>query len=145
MARGDTAPADDSREKAALSAVQEGRKQLNTEKQKLIASVFDKALETLLSLEDEQYLALLCQLTRQAASDSKGGQIMLNAKDKERFGQALLTEFAPMGLTLCDETANIAGGVVIRRGKIEINCALEEMIRSLSDEKSFAVASVLFG
>ncbi|MEG1773612.1 MAG: V-type ATP synthase subunit E family protein, partial [Oscillospiraceae bacterium] len=48
-------------------------------------------------------------------------------------------------LTLADDTAPIVGGVVVRRGRIEINCALDVIVRMLSEEAAFEVSNALFG
>ena len=47
-------------------------------------------------------------------------------------------------VSLSDDCAAIPGGVVIRRGKIELNCSLDVSVRMLSESMSFMVSQLLF-
>lgn len=47
-------------------------------------------------------------------------------------------------ISLADDCAPILGGVVIRRGKIELNCAIEVTVRMLSESMAFEVSDLLF-
>ena len=45
---------------------------------------------------------------------------------------------------LSDETRETGGGLVLRRGKVELNCGFTEKLRRLRQEESSAVAKLLF-
>ncbi len=47
-------------------------------------------------------------------------------------------------ITLADDCTPIVGGVVIRRGRIELNCALDVTVRMLSESMAFEVSELLF-
>lgn len=47
-------------------------------------------------------------------------------------------------VTLSEDCVPIPGGVVIRRGKIELNCSLDVSVRMLSESMSFMVSNLLF-
>ena len=47
-------------------------------------------------------------------------------------------------VTLSEDCVPIPGGVVIRRGKIELNCSLDVSVRMLSESMSFMVGQLLF-
>lgn len=47
-------------------------------------------------------------------------------------------------VTLAEDCAPIPGGVVVRRGKIELNCALDVSVRMLAESMAFEVSALLF-
>jgi vacuolar-type H+-ATPase subunit E/Vma4 len=80
-------------------------------------------------------------------SDGEGGELLLNKKDRDAYGEAIISELASRrikGVTLAPDSANITGGVIIRRNSIELNCALDVIVRMLSEETAFEVSSALF-
>ncbi len=139
----------DIEEKARLNSAMETRKIISAEKQALIQSAFDKALEHLLALPQDEYVELLAKLAANACADGQPGELLLSARDLAACGESVLKsakKLAPnTDLTLSSDTAAIRGGLVIRRGKVEINCALEVSIRMLQEEISGEVATCLFG
>ena len=48
------------------------------------------------------------------------------------------------GFTLAADTRETGGGVVLQRGRMEINCGFAELLRRARQEDSSAVAAVLF-
>ncbi|MEG1972845.1 MAG: V-type ATP synthase subunit E [Oscillospiraceae bacterium] len=127
----------------------ERRKRISRSKQELIEEVFQKAEEKLLSLPKNEYFALLLKLSGDAMRDNLGGELLFNKKDREIYGEsvvAALNADATSGklVTLSKDTANILGGVVIRRGKIELNCDIGVTIRILSEEMAAEVSEKLF-
>lgn len=82
-------------------------------------------------------------------------EVMLNAKDREHFGDALISNFKrrivgkdlgdlPARVVLSKETANIEGGLVIRVGKVEINDSIHAIIAQLRPVLEAQVAKILF-
>ena len=138
------AKCDDIKEKARLNAQQEVKKIISTERQALISLVFENALQQLLELPEEQYKKLLVSLATQATSaDNEQGELLLNSKDKKSFGKELEEKFNGK-LKLSEQSAKIVGGLIIKKGKIEYNCALDVIVASLADELSLEVAQALF-
>lgn len=176
---------EDVAQKAQQAAALERRKLLSAERQALISEAFDKALERLLSLPEEEYLSLLVTLVEQAVYDGEGGEVLLNPADHALYGERLIKaingsintgrlenarrmvtgaiERAFSGdlasisklvepkeavgakkITLAEDTVNIVGGVIIRRGKVELNCALDSIIRMLSQQSASLVFEALF-
>ncbi len=84
-----------------------------------------------------------------AAGDGLGGELMLNGADRAKFGETAVREankqLSGEKLVLSERTAPIVGGVVIRRGQIEINGALDVIVRMLSEQEAYAVSGILFG
>ena len=138
----------DIEEKSRLASGLERKKMLQGERQRLISEAFDKALDALVNLPDERYRALLVKLAKDALSDGLGGEILLNKRDFSPHGEAVLKAIqSEVGaeVTLSADTAPIIGGLVIRRGKIELNCALDVIVRMLSEQAAFEVSNALFG
>ena len=98
-------------ERARQDAIIEGRKQLAAEKQKLLDSAFDRALERLLALPEEEYSALLARLVVSACADGEGGELLFSARDRDRVGKSVLKKaekaLSGVQLTLAEDCAPI--------------------------------------
>ena len=70
---------------------------------------------------------------------SKAGKII----DKVVTGANAVLQGTAM-LTLAQETRDITGGLILRDGNVEINCAFETQLRLLREEMAADVAKVLF-
>lgn len=139
----------DIKEKSRLNGGIEARKRIAAEKQRLIQQAFDKTRENILSMPGDKYAALLGSLAAKACIDGLGGELLLSQKDLAEHGKNVLDtaneKISGEKLTLSADTADIAGGVVIRRGNVEINCGIDLILKMLKSEMSRDVAECLFG
>ena len=135
----------------------EARKSLLAAKQDMVSQAFDLALKKLLELPDQEYISLLAKL---AVSASRTGreQVILSQKDRSRYGKQAVTMANDMlakkagpraaqtdgMLTLAEESRPMAGGLILRDGKVETNCSFEVLIRLQRDALSAEVARALF-
>lgn len=135
----------------------EARKTILAAKQELVGQAFDLALKKLLELPDQEYIALLAKL---AVSASRTGreQVILSQKDRSRYGKQAVTmandilakKAGPRAaqtdgmLTLAEESRPMAGGLILRDGKVETNCSFEVLIHLQRDALSAEVARALF-
>ena len=75
-------------------------------------------------------------------------QKVLAAKDRETVGPAVVkaanAKKAGAAFRLSEETRETGGGLVLRRGRVELNCSFTEKLRQLRQEESSAVARLLF-
>ena len=82
-------------------------------------------------------------------------EIMLNPKDREHYGEALVSNFKrrivgkDMGdiasrVVLCKDTANIDGGLIVRVGAVEINSSVHSLVAQLRPNLEAKVARILF-
>ena len=91
----------------------------------------------------------------EAVAEQRIYEVMLNAKDRERLGQAVIDNFKrrivgkdlgdlPSRVVLCKDTADIEGGLVIRVGSVEINNSISSIVDSLRPRLAAQVAKILF-
>ena len=135
----------------------EARKTLLAAKQDMVGQAFDLALKKLLELPDQEYIALLAKLAV-AASRTGREQVIFSQKDRSRYGKQAVTmanemlakkagpraaESAGM-LTLAEEARPMAGGLILRDGRVETNCSFEVLIHLQRDALSAEVARALF-
>ena len=135
-----------------ISAAQiEAGKQMLAAKQEILDRSFDLAFEKLLNLPVAEYTELLASLAAEAAET--GEEVLLfNANDLARFGEAVTTRANELlaaggkngGLTFSPETRGIQGGLLVSNGAVEVNCALETLVRLQRGEMTGVVSKVLF-
>ena len=125
----------------------EARKGTLAVKQEMVALAFDKALEQLCNLPEEQYVAFLAALAAKA-SVSRDEEIILNARDRAAVGEKVVsaanTRLGGGKLTLAKETRDFAGGLILRRGNVEANCTAELLVELQRGELSAEIAGLLF-
>ena len=144
------------RERLVDVARLEARKTLLAAKQDLVGQAFDLALKKLLELPDQEYIALLAKLAV-AASRTGREQVIFSQKDRSRYGKQAVTMANDMlakqagphadhtsMLTLAEEARPMAGGLILRDGRVETNCSFEVLIHLQRDALSAEVARVLF-
>jgi len=129
----------------------EARKDILGLKQELVAAAYDKAREAILALDEDKYVAFLAA---QAGSAALTGteEVILSKADRDRIGAKLLAAAnaaavkrgLPGELKLSDETRAVSGGLILRRGSIEVNCTLDKLLEMSRSSLDAEVASVLF-
>lgn len=150
LARGENSAAE--RESRLVSAAQmDAGKMTLAAKQELLDQAFQLALDKLLHLPESDYIALLAKL---AVSASAAGTeyLILNAADRTRVGdkvcaaanRLLADAGKPASLTLSEETRAIRGGLLLSDGAVEVNCALETLVRLSRSELTGEVTQILF-
>ena len=129
------------------AAEMEAKKMLLAAKQSCMDEAFDKARQQLLSLPDGQYSDLLAKIAAKASRSGKE-EIILSAKDKERVGAKVAEKVNMLlkngKLTIADETRDMDGGLILRDGQVEVNCAFETQLRVLREGMTAEVAAILF-
>lgn len=128
-------------------AQMEAKKSVLALKQEMVSESFAKAQEMLVSLPESEYVALLAKLAANA-SVTGDEKVVLNGRDRAAVGTkavcAANEKLCGGRLTLSDETGDFAGGLVLRRGNIEVNCTAELLVELCRDEMSSELANVLF-
>ena len=84
---------------------------------------FSRAAEALTQLPSQQYIPLLAGLAVQNGAGDE--EIILSAADRQAVGQAVVdaanAQKPGAAFRLSDETRELGGGLVLRRGKVELN------------------------
>ena len=87
--------------------------------------------------------ALLAQAAAPAAAKEMKGSKAGDLLSKVVTGANALIQGTAL-LTLAEETREMAGGLILRDGSVEINCAFETQLRVLRDSMAADVAAILF-
>ena len=134
-------------ERLESAAQMEAKQMLLAAKQSCLDEAFEKARQQLLGLPDGQYSDLLAKIAAKASRTGKE-EIILSAKDHKRVG-AKVAEKANFilgngKLTLASDTCEMDGGLILRDGQVEVNCAFETQLRVLREDMTAEVAAILF-
>ncbi len=123
----------------------EARKSVLAVKQEMVSKSFELAQEKIVNLPEDQYVAFLAKLAKQA-SGSGDEEIILNSRDRAAIGEKLLKAVNADGknMKLADETRDIAGGLILRSGSVETNCTVELLVDLCKGELSSQLADLLF-
>ncbi|MBP1888966.1 V/A-type H+-transporting ATPase subunit E [Clostridium moniliforme] len=138
-------------ERIVSSAELKARNEKLAAKQVVIDSVFEKSVDELCSMSDEEMKNFMKNVI--VNSDITGDEnIILNEKGKSILDKKLLEEInselksnGKIGeLTISSEVRNFKGGFILEKDGIEINNTFEDLVNSLRDDLEFEVAKVLF-
>lgn len=128
------------------SDVMERSKALLSAKQGCIDEAFALAAEKLRTLPRADYIRVLSSL---AASNGAGDEeLIFSAADAAELGAEVVA--AANGLkegasfTLSKETRELEGGLVLKRGDVEVNCSFATQLRLLRQTMAADVAAILF-
>lgn len=161
------------RARASANTAMRCREIVLTEKAAQVASVYAQAEKALLSLPTEEYAAFLAGLAASAivervqtvqfmqteyrdetfAEADESYTLHFSGKDKAAYGVAVLQDVQKQvaaqlstqpQITLGKETMPISGGVVVRYGDTETNCALSVLLSGLREKLDPVVQKTLF-
>lgn len=122
------------------------RQRVLAAKQQLIDEAFARTAQALAALPQADYIDLLAALAAENGSGDE--ELLLSARDREAVGAAVVdaanAKKPGAAFRLSDETRDTGGGLVLRRGRVELNCSFTEKLRQLRQEESSAVARLLF-
>lgn len=128
-------------------AQMEAKKGVLALKQEMVSASFDKAQDMIIGLPKEQYAAFLAKLAAQAAVTGEE-EVLLNGRDRDTVGPAAVKaaneKLGAGKLTLAADAGNFAGGLILRRGNIEVNCTVELLVELCRADMSAQLAGVLF-
>ncbi|WP_029166528.1 V-type ATP synthase subunit E [Aminiphilus circumscriptus] len=111
----------------------------------LIERTYDEALRALAAVPKAKYIAFMTSLLENAQPEEK--DVLLLATEERHLDQAWLDGFNQkkgMSVTLGDRRVAASGGFVLQRGKVDINCTLEMLVRSVQEEIEAEVVQRLF-
>lgn len=120
----------------------DARKMALAAKQEIIEESFAAAKAQLLDLPPEAYSTWIRE--QLASFGNEGGEVLLNNRDRERYGAQLEKELAGTSLRLSAETAEIEGGCILRRGNVSYNASVEKLLNNVRAELTAEIAGLLF-
>ncbi len=129
----------------------EAKKSVLNMKQDAVTRAFELAKGKVAELPERDYVAFLA---REAAAAAITGQeeVVFCERDRAAVGakavkaanEALAAKGMPAALTLSDETREMAGGLILKQGDIEVNCTVDTLLDLARGELAARVAQVLF-
>ena len=159
--------------RARSSAAMAKRDAVLAARASILDDAYAAAAKQVRSMNGEQYLDLLCKMLRTALKDQLDGEeesmrlygedispdayeVILNSRDRESYGEKLMAAFgkglgsrfpatALAKLRLAGETAAIDGGLILRAGAVETNCALSMLMAENRRKTEGKVNRILFG
>lgn len=129
----------------------EARKTILLEKQKIMEGAFNKALESILKLDDKDYRNFIKKLILD--NIEKGDEtIFIASSDKNKiskdFIEGINKKLEAKGkkgeLKLSTSYLSIKGGVIIGSGKIRKNISLELLLKKVREESEIEICKYLF-
>ena len=122
------------------------RQRVLAAKQQLIDEAFARTAQALTALPQAKYVDLLASLAAENGSGDE--ELLLSKTDRDAVGAAVVeaanAKKPGAAFRLSEETRDTGGGLVLRRGRVELNCSFTEKLRQLRQEESSAVAQLLF-
>jgi len=133
------------------TADMEARKAILSFKQEMVSEAFDATVKKLVQMPEEEYVAFLAAQAAKAA-DFGTEVLIFNEKDAAKVGAAVAKAANALlkdkgihgGLTVSDETRDIPGGLIIKQGDIEVNCAVDTLVQLYRNQLASDVARILF-
>ena len=129
----------------------EAKKSVLNMKQEAVSRAFELAKDKIAELPERDYVAFLA---REAAEAAITGQeeVIFCERDRKSVGakavkaanELLAAKGMPGLLTLSDATRDMAGGLMLKQGDIEVNCTVDTLLDLTRDELAARVADVLF-
>lgn len=161
--------------RAKSAAAMDKRNIMLTEKSRLIDGAFAEAKRQILSMPDDKYVELLSSLLAYSLLDQLETErvnrelyketdlpeiakyeVILNKTDREKIGRLLIDSVRRIligkvdrktidKLAICESTADIEGGVILKYGDVETNSSIEMMLDTLRETIEPEVCRTLFG
>ena len=124
----------------------DGRKLVLEQKQKYIKTCFDKAVEKIVSMDEDKYIKFLVDTVKDG--NCRSGEVILNEKDLNSIGESLvksLNEETENGdFKLSGNISKIKGGLLIKSGSVYMNGSIETVIDEKYSDLAAEVAAILF-
>lgn len=114
-------------------------------RRKLIQDVYDQVLEKLKALGKEEYLAFCGRLLREASEG--GDEVAEISADEKYLTSEWFDDFNARNgtkVTLSDKRQNIAGGFLLNRGRVCINCSWDMLVQAAKEKLETEVVKRLF-
>ena len=143
------AAAEDKLQRMLANARMANAKQMLSAKVAMLDDVFEKAKSAVNTLPDDQYLSLMTALMKRAVET--GDEEVVVGKDEQRINESFISKLnQELGsgfkgnLRLSSRRADIAGGCILARGKVQINASTDVLVESLRESMEMELSQALF-
>ncbi|MDR2898797.1 MAG: hypothetical protein LBU94_00600 [Clostridiales bacterium] len=120
------------------SAEMEAKKIILSKKQELLAETISAAKSKLNGLSPDKYKGVISQML--SSVDVSGAEVILSQKDKASISDV----FTKKGFIVSDETRNIKGGFIVKKGDIEYNYTFDSIFSASKEQIEETAAKILF-
>lgn len=140
--------AEDEKSHILAGARMEAAKEFLAAKTAIVDEVFKQARQKLLDLPDKDYRELMVRLMVEAVET--GEEEIVVGKDEKRIDQKLIDDVngklkGKKGkLKLAKEKLDLAGGFILRRGKIKTNVSVDVLLGQARNDLGIDLANDLF-
>ena len=141
--------AEDKLQRMLAGARMTNTKQTLAAKVAILDSVFTKAKAAVNQMPDDEYLALMTALMKKAIET--GDEEVIVGKNETRINQRFIDDVNRQlgagfkgNLRLSNERADIAGGFILTRGKVQVNASTDVMIDALRESMAIELSQELF-
>ena len=124
----------------------ESKKDILAIKQEMVSKSFELAKKKIAELPENEYADFLTGLIVKSSA-GKDEKVILNADDRKKYGEQVVAAANKQlggSLSLSDETGDFSGGVILKRGAVEVNNTLDLLIELKKSEMSAELAKLLF-
>lgn len=134
------------------SARLEFQKSILAEKQAILGEVFQEVIDRLQKLNSEEYLRVLGKLLLQTVETGEE-EIIVPPRDRQQLDSVFLSRINQQlkqrgkkgNLKLSEQTRPLAGGFILRSGKVEINNSFSALVTQKREMQEREIVDVLFG
>ena len=141
--------AEDKLQRMLAGARMDNAKKTLAAKVAILDSVFAKTKTAVTELPDDQYLLLMTGLIKRAVET--GDEEIIIGKKESRINEAFISKINKTlgsgfkgNLRLSAERADIAGGFILSRGKVQVNASTDVLIESLRESMEMELSQILF-
>jgi len=146
-----TKSAEQRMQRIASMAELDAKKALLSQKQGLVSQAFDRAVEKMAALPEEDYIELLAGFAAQGAVTGSE-KLIFSKPDRANVGKKVCVlaneKLEKMGkkgsLTMSEDAREIKGGIIISDGSVDTNYSLEALVAARRNELTEPVTKILF-
>jgi V/A-type H+-transporting ATPase subunit E len=139
--------ADEERNRIVTLARLAARRDVLTEKQRIIDRVFEETRQGILKMGREEYQRLIASFLKSTAEPGDAEVILDPAETRidQAFLDRVAGEIGNCSFRMSGERRPMGGGFVLKSGRTEMNRTLETIIRDARERLESRVAGTLFG
>lgn len=127
--------------KRILDAKLEQRNTILKKKIEIINDIFSKVFDRVLKYDERKYFNIILDLIKKGSETGKE-EIILNKKDKEKYGKKILESLKGQ-YKISEDTRNIKGGVILKDGNIETNLSLDFIFKDKREKLEQEVGKIV--